>query len=283
MISSSEMCTRPVTTSTAAPATTSSSSSSSSNTPTPAAFIYTELASNVVRYTTGSIAPGSYSNGQDCCDLCAADNDGTRWISYALSTSSEYPECRCKTNNGEPNDGPSYDGTDWARGTCRLPVEFVYSELGTDNRWTSGSSVSGSYSTGQDCCDLCYADDDDTKWISWVRPGTSSPAECRCKTSPSSSEPGLSSSGTGGSDWNRGSCKNKYVFDSTLSGRKKRSATTPWNEVKNEGLMNTKLIERIQQRRHMKRQAPEPVESEEELERRSQILPGQSQETQRKA
>ena len=76
------------------------------------------------------------------------------------------------------------------------------------------------------------------------------------------------------------------------SGRKKRSATTPWEEV-NKELINTRLMERVEQRNHVmkhiselmeteeelmqtveqrklvKRQAPEAVETEEEVERRS--------------
>ena len=52
------------------------------------------------------------------------------------------------------------------------------------------------------------------------------------------------------------------------SSRKRRSAMKNWEDLKTD-VMNPELIEMVEKRRKIKRQAPVPVETEEEIERRS--------------
>ena len=157
--------------------TTTTPAASSSGGQTPTGFVYTELGTGQ-RYNFGSTMSGSYTTGQDCCDLCAAASTNNKWVSWAMSGT---PECRCKSSPSPPNEpGLKSGSSGFGRGSCLLPIDMVYTETGTGKRYSSGSSVSGSYTTGQECCDLCYNNNDNVKWISWIKPGSSSPSECRC-------------------------------------------------------------------------------------------------------
>ena len=155
-----------------------SPSSSSGLTPSP--HVYTEIVGDGTdkRYNMATRMSGSYSTGQECCDLCAASNQNFRWISWDQSGASD--ECWCKTTPASSEPSRKSGTSNFKRGSCLLPVEYAYTETGTGKRYMGGSSVSGSYSDGQGCCDLCYNNNDNVKWIAWVKPETSSPAECRC-------------------------------------------------------------------------------------------------------
>ena len=67
--------------------------------------------------------------GQDCCDLCASDSQNNQWISYVKSGTSTSPECRCYSHHWEAAED-SMSSDDWGRGSCLLPVENVYAEIG---------------------------------------------------------------------------------------------------------------------------------------------------------
>ena len=231
-------------------------------------FEYVELAQGK-RWQGASSVSGSYSNGQDCCELCAAKSQNTRWATYALPTSAEHPSCRCRSSpsaasSNEPATGPTSEGDQWGRGTCRLPEDFVYNEVGTGNKWSGGSNVgSTSYTTGQECCDLCRAKSYNVLWVSWVTPGSPTSKECSCRTSPSSSQPGTPSNSLYG-DWNYGSCQNKYVY--AASGKRKRRDTLPWEELGTE-LVNLPLMDRVNRTRHAR--AADLTETQDSLDRRS--------------
>ena len=144
-------------------------------------------------------------------------------------------------------------GNNWGRGSCLLPQDFVYTETGEGNRYNLGQTVYGSYTTGQDCCDLCFANNDNVRWISWVRPGTSTPAQCNCK--PSNNEPNSPNNAAPYADWSRGSCQNRFTY----SGRKKR-ALTPWNDLSLD-LEGSELMERVEKARYV-REAETELETE---------------------
>ena len=218
-----------------------SNSPSSPGSPEAVNYAYTEYGTGE-RYNSGSQVSGSYSNGQECCDLCAADNQNTIWISYALAGSPS--ECRCRNSPSSFEPMTSFSGgNNWGRGSCLLPQDFVYTETGEGNRYNLGQTVYGSYTTGQDCCDLCFANNDNVRWISWVRPGTSTPAQCNCK--PTSDEPNSPNNAAPYADWSRGSCQNRFTY----SGRKKR-ALTPWNDLSLE-LEGSELMERVEKARYV--------------------------------
>ena len=121
-------------------------------------------------------------------------------------------------------------------------------------RWHGGHPVTGSYTNGQECCDLCAnLWSVNTKWSSYVLPSSSQTPECICKSM--ANEPGLQS---GSSEWGRGTCLH-------FSSRKKRSTTT-WNELDFD-LINTNLMDKVVKTRFT-RQAEE-TETQLELEMRS--------------
>ena len=228
-----------------------SNSPSSPGSPEAVNYAYIEYGTGE-RYNSGSQVSGSYSNGQECCDLCAADNQNTIWISYALAGSPS--ECRCRNSPSSFEPMTSFSGgNNWGRGSCLLPQDFVYTETGEGNRYNLGQTVYGSYTTGQDCCDLCFANNDNVRWISWVRPGTSTPAQCNCK--PTSDEPNSPNNAAPYADWSRGSCQNRFTY----SGRKKR-ALTPWNDLSLE-LEGSELMEKVEKARYA-REAETELETE---------------------
>ena len=123
-------------------------------------------------------------------------------------------------------------------------------------RWHGGTSVSGPYTNGQECCDLCANTDANTKWISYVLPSSSQTPECKCKSQ--AAQPALKTSSS--LDWGRGSCL------PISSGRKKRSLTS-LNEL-NFDLINTNLMDKVSKTRFIRQAAEEP-ETQLELEMRS--------------
>ena len=231
-------------------------------------FVYVESAQGK-RWASSPEVSGSYSTGQDCCELCAAKDQNTRWASYALPSSAEHPNCRCRStpsasSSNEPATGPTSEGDQWGRGTCRLPQDFVYNEVGTGNKYAGGMDVgSTSYTTGQECCDLCHARYWNTLWISWVRPGSSTSKKCVCRNSPSS-EPSTPSNAAPYADFNYGSCQNKYVYDA--GAKRKRRDTLPWEELDTD-LVNIPLMDRVNRTRHAR--AADLTETQDELDRRS--------------
>ena len=143
---------------------------------------------------------------------------------------------------------------------------FVFTLLGTGQRYNkytgcgaeglNGYEPSGTYTTAQECCDLCAAEDPGVKWASYKLAGfTGYGTKCYCtKTGPNcdtSLEPGTVSSS---SNFGRGSCVPQS------SGRKKRDVFKRRDIIERREVGNIRQI----------RQAPVAVvETEEELEIRS--------------
>ena len=84
----------------------------------------------------------------------------------------------------------STGSNDYAKGTCKLPVEYVYTESGTGKRYFGGYSIGGSYADGQDCCNQCYNNNKAVDWVAFVEPSASSQKACYCYTN-SPSEPSI--------------------------------------------------------------------------------------------
>ena len=120
----------------------SGGSSSSSGGPVPSPFVFTQTGDNVKKYGVGQTVSGSYTNGQECCDLCAANNINTQWALYAKPGTSTPSECMCDVTDWEPWHVSS-GSNDYAKGTCKLPIEYVYTESGTGKRYNGGYSVGG--------------------------------------------------------------------------------------------------------------------------------------------
>ena len=242
-----------------APAPAAASPSSSGGSSVSTDFVYTEMAEGKRWNNVNWMPDGTYNSGQECCTACAASNQGFKWASVGLVGSAKEGKCGCKHGTNEPN-LKNTDGDTWSRGSCKLPVEYAYSEIGNANRFHGGQTPTGTYSNGQECCDICYASKPGVDWVTFVTPGSSTPAECKCIDS-NLFQPSLKNVNVQNyADWNYGSCKNKYTY----SGRKKRETL----QLQDLMLDSVLPILELSQRRY-KRETSEGVETQDEIDKRS--------------
>ena len=103
---------------------------------------------------------------------------------------------------------------------CTKPV--LYTETGLKkykgNNGLAEKLSDQEYTSGRDCCDICFDQFPATKWISWGEVDKNNYGDCWCYTQ--TDEPPVHNNGNG--NFNRGSCT-KYE---TTSGRKKRQASS---------------------------------------------------------
>ena len=235
--------------------------------------------------SSGFVLTGQTS-GQDCCDMCSAQDCRVQYVSYKLPGHGSQCYCTIVGEGCDSNTLPRVMDTpgqslDFGRGTCAPPEPYVFTQLGTGQRFQyytncggplNGFQASGTYTTGQECCDLCAAQGADVKWASYKLAGD--PAygtQCYCtKTGRSggSCDPSLTPNTVGSSsNFGRGSC----LPQST--GRKKRDLDKRTMIQHREHMNDRKLLENQginRKRRQAAAAAAVPeVETEEELEIRS--------------
>ena len=137
--------------------------------------------------------------------------------------------------------------------TTTPPPSHVFEEWAQGKRWNSMDFLTsgGPYTSGQECCNACVAQDSNYKWVSVGVAGTDKAGQCACKSNPNNpsptNKPNLKN--TDGTNWIRGTC--------LLSGKRKKREAEQYLMSTNE--LSLKRYER----------EASNVETQDEIDRRS--------------